>query len=91
MDLLKFQLCFRGLNQDIPLPESVADIGLDGGWAESVLVVLYGGDGAEPGVGQVGHAGGTGWVGHLPAAESPPEGLPELCREGVVQDRIDGT
>ena len=57
-----------------------------------MLVVLQGRHGAEPRVGQVGHAGRpvVGVHRGLPAAQRPPERFPELCRERVVQNGIDG-
>ena len=65
---------------------------LYGDVAEPVLVVLQGRDGAQSGVGEVGHAGRPvgGVHGGLPAAQRPPERFPELCRERVVQNGIDG-
>ena len=57
-----------------------------------MLVVLQGRDGAEPRVGQVGHAGRpvVGVHRGLPAAQRPPERFPELCRQGVVKYGIYG-
>ena len=57
-----------------------------------MLVVLQSRDGAEPRVGQVGHAGGPVVGAHrgLPTAQRPPERFPELCREGVVKYWIYG-
>ena len=57
-----------------------------------MLVVLESRDRAEPGVGEVGHAGRpvVGVHGGLPAAQGSPERFPELCRQGVVQYWIYG-
>ena len=65
---------------------------LYGDVAEPVLVALQGGHRAQPGVGEVGHAGRPvgGVHGGLPAAQRPSERFPELCRERVVQNGIYG-
>ena len=57
-----------------------------------MLVVLQGRHGAEPRVGQVGHAGRpvVGVHRGLPAAQRPPERFPELSGERVVQNGIYG-
>ena len=57
-----------------------------------MLVVLESRHGAEPGVGEVGHARHplVGAQGRLSTAQSSPERFSELCREGVVQNGIYG-
>lgn len=57
-----------------------------------MLVVLQGGDRAQSGVGEVGHAGHPVGGVHccLPAAQRPSERFPELCGQRVVEDGIYG-
>ena len=57
-----------------------------------MVVVLESRNGAEPGVGEVGHARHplVGAQGRLSTAQGSPERFPELCGQGVVQNGIYG-
>ena len=60
-----------------------------------VLERVEHGDGAEPGVGEVGHAGGGVHSPHhpgpLPTLQGATKRSPELGAQRVVKDWIDGT